>query len=434
MSREDALRVLFPEDKGTDLTPQHHAEPRPSALVRTDFGTPEVRRDGDEFMLTWPTFGVGIGVTQLHERGDGLSAEVTIESEVAGHLHWGTLNLASTAGRETLVKKLDSAHKDTPWRRLLDHTCRAVAEAFRAGAPVVVLHPNPRLEMRFQIDKFTPAGDTTVLFADGGSGKSLLALASGVAVTTQATLPGGLRPLQRTNVLYLDWESTQEVHEDRLHGLLTGLGIHEAPGLHYRPMHRALADDIQRLRIEVSKRDVGFVIVDSYGGACGAEPETADSAIRLMNALRSFGSTVTRLVIAHVSKASADQRGGSSRPYGSCVRSKPREKRLGGQKARGRERRHLDPRLVPSKGQSGPTVSAVRLPCHVRRRGDSARLPGPSRRAGPARPDKSFVPDQAFSEGRGSYGLRPCEGSRRRQRDRWPHASPSRDPRQSRQT
>jgi hypothetical protein len=45
-------------------------------------------------------------------------------------------------------------------------------------------------------------------------------------------------------------------------------------------------------------------------------PESADSTIRAMNALRSFTGT-TRLVLAHVSKAAADQASGAARPYGS---------------------------------------------------------------------------------------------------------------------
>jgi len=56
------------------------------------------------------------------------------------------------------------------------------------------------------------------------------------------------------------------------------------------------------------------VIVDSLAPACGPEPETADAAVRTMAALRSFGTT--NLVLAHVSKATADAPG-PARPFGS---------------------------------------------------------------------------------------------------------------------
>jgi hypothetical protein len=134
-------------------------------------------------------------------------------------------------------------------------------------------------------------------------------------VATGLDLPAGLRPSAPGAVLYLDYESCLEEHQDRLAGLLAGLGRENAPGIFYRPMARALADDTATLRAEIVRHNIGFVIVDSYGPACGAEPETADPAIRMMNALRSF-APATRLVIAHVSKAGAENRG-PSRPYGS---------------------------------------------------------------------------------------------------------------------
>src|SRR5262249_58943095 len=70
------------------------------------------------------------------------------------------------------------------------------------------------------------------------------------------------------------------------------------------------------LRADLARPEVGFVIVDSLAPAAGVEPESADSTIRAMNALRSFTGT-TRLVLAHVSKATADQASGAARPYGS---------------------------------------------------------------------------------------------------------------------
>ncbi len=313
--RNDVLKVVFPDAepaRPARLAPSRTAGPAPEAPPEA----PDVRRDGDDFAFTYPTLGLGVGVSALRETGDGVHAEVSVTSGIVGALHWGSLNLASTAARETLVKKLAAAHPGTPWRAILERVCRETAEAIRRGAPVVVLEPAPATASRYLVEKLLPGGETTVVFGDGGSGKSLLALAVAVAVSTQTPLPGGLRPVGRTNVLYLDWESTEDVHAERLAGLLKGLELAAAPGIYYRPMARALADDGARLRSDISKRGIGLVVVDSFGPACGAEPETADSAIRLMNALRTFG-TVTRFLVAHVSKAGADLRTGAARPFGS---------------------------------------------------------------------------------------------------------------------
>lgn len=80
-------------------------------------------------------------------------------------------------------------------------------------------------------------------------------------------------------------------------------------------MSRALSDDAVVIRGEISRHQIGHVIVDSLAPACGSEPEGADALIRTFNALRSFG-TVTRLVLAHMSKAAIEAKG-SAKPYGS---------------------------------------------------------------------------------------------------------------------
>ncbi len=58
------------------------------------------------------------------------------------------------------------------------------------------------------------------------------------------------------------------------------------------------------------------MLADSLAPASGAEPESPDAAVRTLTALRSFTQT-TRLALAHVSKVSADQRSGPTRPFGS---------------------------------------------------------------------------------------------------------------------
>lgn len=311
-SHDAAVFVEHPRSERRSARPHTNSE---SASFAVD--PDEVRRAGDEFTFLWRSLGIGIGVSHLRETAAGLHGELYIESTVGGHLHWAGHNLSSTSAREQLVGKLSKVATEVDWRRLLERVCRETAEKFRAGEPVVVLEPALTAPAApYLVEQLLPAGETAIIFGDGGSGKSLLALAVAVAVVTGTTLPAGLRPHEHANVLYLDWESTQAVHAERLSGLLIGLGLKQPAGVFYRPMARALADDITRLRAEVSRRNVGLVIVDSFGPACGAEPEGADSAIRLMNAVRTF-APATRLVIAHVSKMGAEQRSGPARPFGS---------------------------------------------------------------------------------------------------------------------
>lgn len=278
---------------------------------------PVVTPIGDDLRLAWPGHRVTLDLSHLHEGREGIAAELLVTSAIHGEIHWGRLNLLSTPARAGLVKTLERTAPIAPWALVLERACRLTALHLRAGGPVLCLMPRRAPAARHLIDKLVLAGETNVLFGDGGSGKSLLALALAVAASTGRALPAGLLPAAPIRrVLYLDYESCQAEHEDRLAGLLAGLGLTEAPPILYRQMVRPLADDAAVLRAEISQHAVDFVIVDSLAPACGAEPEGADAAVRTFTALRSFGA-VTRQVIAHVSKAGADQRTGATRPFGS---------------------------------------------------------------------------------------------------------------------
>jgi hypothetical protein len=279
-------------------------------------GAPELEVLGDEIHVRFPSVTVEAVLTHHRDSGDGLRAELAVS--LAGvELHWGQLNLASAPSREGVVKKLGQIDRGLPWREILEHVCRRGAEVFRAGEPVVCLMPKLRTEARrFLIPKLLVRGETNLGFADGGSGKSTLGAVAAVCASSGLALPGFGAPTERVNAMHLDWEGCVEEHQHVLAKVMAGLGLTEPPPILYRAMTRPLADDAAAIRTEISRHQIGLVIVDSLAPACGAEPEGADAAVRAMNALRSFGQT-TRFVLAHVSKASAEQRSGATKPFGS---------------------------------------------------------------------------------------------------------------------
>ncbi len=283
-------------------------------VLRVD--APEVQRLGDALAFTWPGLGVSLTFDQLRESHEGPLGEIAVSSAILGELHWSRLNLASAPAREGLVRKLEKILPADPWRAMLDRACRAVAVAMREGEPVVALSPVRAADSRHLVPRFLIQGETNLIFGDGGSGKSLLAETLAAAVAVGAPLACGLTPTATCPALILDWETCRDEHEDRLAGIAAGFGCPRISGLFYRRMARAVADEAAVLRREIARLGVGLVVVDSLGPACGAEPESADAAIRSMNALRSFGP-VTRLVVAHVSKLAAEQRSGPAKPYGS---------------------------------------------------------------------------------------------------------------------
>lgn len=278
---------------------------------------PDETREGDDVTFRWAEHAVEICVSACHEGSEGLHAEITVQAHGA-ELHWSRLNLTSTPAREGLRKKLDEAAPAVPWRELLERVCRRAATLAREGEPVVELRLVVAAREPYLVEPFAPRGETSLLFGDGGAGKSLLLTVLALAVATGKTLPGGIRPTLMGPVLLVDYETCREEKEEIVAHLAAGLGIHAGDlggRIHYHAMSRALADEGRRLRADVMRLGVVLLGVDSAGPAAGSEPESADSAIRLMNTLRSVGA-VTRMMVAHLTKVAADQRG-PARPIGS---------------------------------------------------------------------------------------------------------------------
>lgn len=324
-------RVVLPglETKGGDVSDwldNGHTREELEALVaqaRTRPREPELRREGDTFIWLWHSTGIGVACDALRETALGLHAEVTIATENAlyarspdGHILFTRMNLSTADARATNTRILAQRRPDIPWADVLEAACYGTVSAWREGNAVVHLGTLPVVRNKPQcIAKVLPAEETTVVFAAGGSGKSYLALACGMAVQCGIALPNGLVPHVTGQVLYLDWESNQDEHNARVDELARGWGIPH-PDIIYRPMHRGIADDIPATRRLIARYDVKLVIVDSLGGALAGKPEDGEVNLRTFNALRML-SPATRLVVAHTSWAGAEQKEGQAHIFGS---------------------------------------------------------------------------------------------------------------------
>ncbi len=276
--------------------------------------TPRLVREGLDLVLTLAG-DVRMALTAIRVTKRGVEGELTIR-QAERTVHWGALNLASGTARDALVRRLREAAPGVPWREHLEEACTRLTAAAREGEPITALTGDAPLATPDLVAPLVLEGQTTTVFADGDSGKSLLAVAIAVAMTTGRALPGGIRPRRPGPVMVLDWETDRGQWDGRLAGLCAGLGL-DVPedAIHYRSMTAALTDDVTMLAAEATRRHVGLVIVDSLAPACGPEPDGADAVVRTLNALRLF-APAARLVLAHVSKHDADRREGA-RPFGS---------------------------------------------------------------------------------------------------------------------
>lgn len=294
---------------------------------------PGFNRAGLGYALSLPDVATELRVGQVSRSRGELTGELTVSCALpaiasqTGHIFRGRFNFSSSQTRGTMAKHLASRTNGAgiDWPEILERFCVAVLTAEAEGQPFVRVGRMPqRIAERFLVEPLLPLGKTTILFGDGGVGKSYLAVGLAVTVETGDDVIPGFTPAARMPVLYLDWESDRADLDERLKAVCAGAGV-DAIEITYRRCIGPLRTQLEAVAQQVTAESVGFVVVDSVGMAMGTSSETsADSnqgAIELFEALGELGAGretgVTVLAIDHVSKEAAGREAGAGKPYGS---------------------------------------------------------------------------------------------------------------------
>lgn len=263
----------------------------------------------DHYCLNIPSLGITFDVDRLRRERHELVGQLAVRCELPGArtatgkmLSLADFNLSSARLRTDRAKLL-AAHAGIDgldWGVPLEELCQRVLLADRAGQPAIDLRmlarPNREAD-HIEIDGLAlPRRHPTILFGDGGTCKSYLAL----------YLAGRMAKLG-IKVALFDSELAGEDHRDRLERLFPGV----MPPVLYARCERPLVYEVDRLRRIVREQAVDFAIYDSVAFACDGPPEAAEVAGAYFRAVRQIGCG--SLHVAHVRK-SAD---GDKKPFGS---------------------------------------------------------------------------------------------------------------------
>lgn len=304
----DITSKLQPTRPGTHAKDCHRdacegCSPNPVKVPR------EFLRIGDgAYRMTLAEMGIEFILDRTRRRFDELHGELTVTCTLPGARTYGgalsvsDLNLSSQRARQERAQYLSGrAGGDLDWVGLVEEFVQRVLVAERTGQPAVLLRdiPRPKADDVLYADGLPLlARHPMILFGDGGSAKSYLALRT-----------AGLLDRQGIRVGVFDWELAGEDHRERLEMLFPG----DLPGIYYARCEKPLVHEIDRLRRIVRDERLQYAIMDSVAFACDGPPEAAEVAGKYFRATRQLGDVGT-LHIAHVSKAeNADQK-----PFGSA--------------------------------------------------------------------------------------------------------------------
>lgn len=175
--------------------------------------------------------------------------------------------------------------------------------------------PQPR---KYVVDGLIPCGAITVMFGDGGVGKSLLSTYIAVAVTN------GRQAFERGTstgtVLYIDTEMDADEFKRRVDRIACGMGVtNVSQDLKYVQLAGTLTSTLAHpsFRAWIEENIPTLIIIDSLAlGAADVDLERSSDTVMLMRQIEKLG---TVLVIDHVAKPQVDG-GFQKKPFGSAFK------------------------------------------------------------------------------------------------------------------
>ena len=188
-----------------------------------------------------------------------------------------SFNLVAGDTRDRLVKNL-AADKRAPaikfedWKERFLYITKKSQQEYQNFGPVAEDINDieyDRSTSPFLLEPYIASEDITMLFASPAAGKSMMATAMALSLSTGLDFLG-ITPREQCNVLYLDWEDSRETFRMRCESLMEGFNSRHLENhsftrssLFYQRMERSLADQQKKIRDDIRKKNIGCVFIDS---------------------------------------------------------------------------------------------------------------------------------------------------------------------------
>ena len=267
-----------------------------------------LEKQGSGYKVIWDGYRVEMIVRNIKARNSGFKAEVSVLLNGEA-VHRSNPVLDSTSGMDGFARKLNKRRPDSdyqiPWDQVVEDLSGIVIDTHRRGEAEVRLSDVDLDEhLTWRVDNVLVEGEPNLIWADGGSGKSMFALFLGTLIQQGYQNSEYGLVVEPGQVLYLDYETKAKEIATRARMIHAGLGLEEsdvvktASKIIYKKCDQPLHAEVDRIRDLIYKHEVNVVIIDSMGMAVGGELESAEEVLGFFRAIRQLGN-VTSLIISH---------------------------------------------------------------------------------------------------------------------------------------
>lgn len=266
---------------------------------------PATTQLGDGLYFKFLELQLAVTARRIRADRDTVTSEIEVENfapAISPMLFTGKFNCLSLLERQHLASYMEKRRDNLPWHDILELVAQRITKTARASNPIKTISSNDSpTEIDFDLYPFIQTDQPTILYGDGGSGKSYLALIMAIVMKLgwhDNNL--GMKPKPESkDVLWLDYEASEADFQRRLNRVVKGMGLGEI-SIDYRSCNQVLADEIEELSILANMRQPGLVVVDSIGAACAGDLHGAEAPTRFFNATRCLPGSI--LGTFHINK------------------------------------------------------------------------------------------------------------------------------------
>ena len=251
----------------------------------------------------WTDYDVRVELSKINHKNTNTTCRMKIWYE-GTMIFFNSYTLFSENARRIAHQNLNTLVPLIDWIGILQHVTHVIDTSSERDGDIVDIVKHKRKEQSpYLIFPVIRENQASIFYADGGSGKSTMALCLAASLATGQSFIQGLNPTNTEPIktMYLDWEADDDDVGDMIDEVARGKGIEIPEGLIlYKHMSGAFIDRVDGLVDTIVENNVKLIIVDSLVGSAGSDVNDAEAARQYFQAVRSL--KVASIGITHTNR------------------------------------------------------------------------------------------------------------------------------------